>query len=1126
VTHPLGTYSFLPWLRLGIAGKIDAVDGDSSVTLRATVPVGLKLAGEPVSGTTVLERTIERKIQLVGPGDIVGLDPRVVFRTEPRNWITNSEPNFLAHVEFYDEDLPWRYTPAAPDPSGLKLRPWLTLIVLEEGKEFAEATNLAGRPLPFITVTNPAALFPNANDLWAWAHTHVNKDLAANPDEFVAADMPGVLARLRATLDTNADLGFSRIVCPRQLGENRAYHGFLVPTFEAGRLAGLGLDPAGAPHATVSAWETYPGRENHEPGNFPIYFRWYFRTGSQGDFEFLVRLLEPKPVDSRVGRRDIDVQDPGSNIPGILDADLGGVLKLGGALRIPCINFTTEEWQAVKKYEKWAEPYPHPFQTSLAAFINLPDDYAAVPPEEANSNSGLDLEVIIDGEVENDPDPLITAPLYGRWHALIQRLLRDRNGNPLSPDRNWVHTLNLDPRHRVSAGFGTSVVQKNQEDYMLAAWEQIGDVLEANRRIRLAQLAREASAIWYDRHLRPLVEVRPERAFALTAPLHRHVVTRGLTVQAHKKASLVQPAATSVAFRRAIRPGGRLVRSLPFDDTRPLDSLLTRMDEDEEVSPAPPKQTPAEISTVDQIADDLLPQGVPQSIVDLLRRFPWLGLALLVLLLLIAVVLLVVAAGILTGLIAGILVVVGIGLWWLSSRWLKKIRQSDAVRPERQTPESVDELPQSPDFVITSPGSGFTPSFDGTDSAEAARFKTALRDWGGLNVASKTAAAEPAAVSLGVERLAQATIAAIDPDLTIKRRVLAGISLPARVIEQLTERFQEVMAYPRIDLPMYGPLVAISGELFLPNINLIEQNSITLLETNQKFIESYMVGLNHEFARELLWREYPTDQRGSYFRQFWDVGDFLTSETMSDEELRESLFDIPELHLWSPFSQLGDHDNRELPGENEQEAVLVIRGELLKKYPTAVIYAHRADWQKDDNGDPDPSQERVLVEVEAFEEDHPPRTKVRTPLYEAKVPPDIYFFGFDLTVPEAKGGSGEPGDMDPGWFFVIKERPGDPRFGFDIEREGPVQTFNDLAWKDDLSAVPVGGFVPASAFAPVALAPLGPGDDEKTDQRKDDDKINAAPPNAGRWAYILYQAPVMVAIHAAEMLRPKGPDRG
>ena len=51
---------------------------------------------------------------------------------------------------------------------------------------------------------------------------------------------------------------------------------------------------------------------------------------------------------------------------------------------------------------------------------------------------------------------------------------------------------------------------------------------------------------------------------------------------------------------------------------------------------------------------------------------------------------------------------------------------------------------------------------------------------------------------------------------------------------------------------MYEDLKRISDELFLPNVQLIEQNSMTLLETNQPFIESYMVGLNHEFARELL----------------------------------------------------------------------------------------------------------------------------------------------------------------------------------------------------------------------------------------------------------------------------------
>ena len=72
-----------------------------------------------------------------------------------------------------------------------------------------------------------------------------------------------------------------------------------------------------------------------------------------------------------------------------------------------------------------------------------------------------------------------------------------------------------------------------------------------------------------------------------------------------------------------------------------------------------------------------------------------------------------------------------------------------------------------------------------------------------------------------------------------------------------------------------------------------------------------MVGLNHEFARELLWREYPTDQRGSYFRQFWDVRSFLAGPRRSPEALRERLRDIPELHTWSKASELGDHDHRE-----------------------------------------------------------------------------------------------------------------------------------------------------------------------------------------------------------------------
>ena len=95
--------------------------------------------------------------------------------------------------------------------------------------------------------------------------------------------------------------------------------------------------------------------------------------------------------------------------------------------------------------------------------------------------------------------------------------------------------------------------------------------------------------------------------------------------------------------------------------------------------------------------------------------------------------------------------------------------------------------------------------------------------------------------------------------------------------------------------------------------------------------------------------------------------------------------------------------------EDDLDVVLVIRGELLKKYPTAVIYAHKAKWQmkKDanghDTGEIDNTKERDLADIPAGLEDKPPRTIVKTPLYSAKIDPDIYFFGFDLKSAEAKG---------------------------------------------------------------------------------------------------------------------------
>src|SRR5262249_9925453 len=222
-------------------------------------------------------------------------------------------------------------------------------------------------------------------------------------------------------------------------------------------------------------------------------------------------------------------------------------------------------------------------------------------------------------------------------------------------------------------------------------------------------------------------------------------------------------------------------------------------------------------------------------------------------------------------------------------------------------------------------------------------------------------------------------VTAVDPSVTIPKRGLSLITIPPWIRELIGDDFNEVMAYPKIDLPMYAPLKEISAELFLPNINLIAANSITLVETNQRFIEAYMVGLNHEFARKLLWREYPTDQRGSYFRQFWDVNSYIDSEGLSTDPLKEKLYDIGELHKWPLTSALGDHNNRAAPGQAGAQAVLVIRGELLKKYPNTMIYAQRAVWPMT-GGQIDLSQPRSLVELTPAEELAPPHDKIRSPL--------------------------------------------------------------------------------------------------------------------------------------------------
>lgn len=1092
-------YSFLPWLRRGIATAITT----APATGRPEVSVTLRVDGSDASGGGTQTQHVQRAVALYGPGDVNGLSGRAIVRTDPLDWVTNFDPNYLPLIEFYDEDLPWRYSPDVADPGTGRLRPWLALIVLADD-EFTDPGPPPPGCLPFVEISDPAVL-PPADQLGAWAHVHVNRTVVPPGDGTASDDMAAVLPRLAAVLAENPDLACSRLLCPRRLEPEAGYHAFLVPAFETGRLAGLGLDPADSPGALHSSWADYPNRP--QPTRLCHYHHWQFRTAPVGDFEYLVRLIKPRPLGARVGNRDLDVRSPGAGLPGIVDPHLAGVLRLGGALKVPDSALTPEELAEAQRHENWDQPYPHPFQTALAALINLADTYATQTPLQAHREllaTSRSFTARLAGAGDQalpDPDPMVTPPLYGRWHARASRLLTAEDGSPVTPNDNWVHELNLDPRFRVPAGTGARVVRRHQEEYVQASWEQLGDVLRANRRLRAAQVAREVGFAHHDRHLAPARELSAGRFLGLSAPLQSRVPTAGAepggptapTLAAALADSVVGPAPLSAVMRRITRPGSRLIRDLPFGSQGPQgpnvvrgataptarglrpDDLVTRMN-DGEVTAAPPKSAPSGIVTV-----DALEQAMPGPI--------------------------------------------GIGSLPTTPR------SGDPV------PNPVPELPSSSDFVISLPGEGVHPAGGGLDSAEAAAFKQALNDAYDAFDDAYRAGQAPSRTRLDLPAVVGAAMTELHPDRTVPRRALAGVALPDRLrpgretppegpglaatATSEPDPLAEVMAYPVIDLPMYRPLLEMSPDLFCPNVNQVPPNSLTLMETNPRFIESYLVGLNHELARELLWREYPTDQRGSVFRQFWDVTAILPQQGETAEQRRERLRDITPIDEWDPQSHLGTHSHRDPAGE---QLVLIIRAELLKKYPKTVVYAHKAEWRaRRPDGSPDPSQGRALAELVGDEVTDPPPDKVRSPLFDAKTEPDVYFFGFGLTEELALGGTGEDPHDDAGWFFVLKERPGDPRFGLDVEQSAQLQVWNDLAWPDLLPAAsgPGPAYLRLDGTTPTLslTEPTDPADAEKAEQYAEDRALTwNAQINAADVAYILFQAPVLVAVHAREML--------
>lgn len=1069
-------YQFQSWARRGIAAHIKEQDtlGSSGAALppgeRAHVPIGVSINSTPQT---------PKDFALIGPGDIIGMQREMIVRTEPRSRVANAEPNYLAFIEFYDEDFAWRYTPAKP--IGEQLRPWIFLLVLKK-EEFDRDDHRL--PLPVVTVKSKQAL-PPSDETWLFAHVHTQQEIPGSEIN----DLEEYLRSLQETVTTDPDKIYCRLLSPRHLEPNTTYQAFLVPTFEAGRLIGLGKSTAGVP-AQKPAWDaTTTGLE------LPFYFDWEFSTGEKQDFESLVKLLEPRVLDARIGIRSMDCAHPR-----FVKVDNKGLPRTpapGESEELPAADPPVQGLEGALRTDRTKslpETFtPNEFQEELEILVNLPETVVTDP----TALPGTDDDFL--------NDPIVSVPFYGQNHARqhkTDKVLLDVTKN------GWYHVLNRDPRNRVPAGFGTAVVQKDQEKFMQRAWKQVEKVYEANRKIRNFHFILQVSSLYTAQFF---AKLEPAKLLAVTAPVHAKVLGSPTTIRQQLVTSRLNVPVFSSAFRRLARPAGKLSKRF---EVGPDYSALVNAVNEGKITPAPPREVPAGIPSVDDLATKIQPRKFPEWLQWLIKNRVLALIVVLVLLVLIAIftgawvislVLAVAAAG---------------GFYWLQQQHERNEFAATLTNPQKEK-EAIAAAPARPDFNVELDGETNAPppttgSSADADSVEARNFRRAaleLQDRLVIRVPD-----EPPLLAFNINAGHTKLKTAIDPKVAFPLRLSAFVKIPDRVFTK-PEEIVDAMAHPDFEDAMYGYLRDINKELLIPNLQLIPPNTISLLETNPPFIESYMVGLNHEMGRELLWREFPTDMRGSYFRQFWEVKGVSNPDTPADAE---QLKDITKIHSWPSTSSLGSH--RPTPPANadvqpgEKQVVLVIRGDLLKRYPNTVIYAQKALDDGHGNNviretllNPKPGQPPVEMTEEQF------KTELKFPLFRAEIDPDLRFFGFDLTTDKAKG-TVESNDFrgdKRGWFFVIQEIPGEPRFGMDIAYEptrdtdqnpanDPRDTWNNLAWNNFGPTEP--------AFVQRAPAPVF--------DRPDNAELSAHrwASNSAQMAYILFQTPVMVAVHASEML--------
>jgi hypothetical protein len=758
---------------------------------------------------------------------------------------------------------------------------------------------------------------------------------------------PAAPADLAALIAQPSRAALSRLICPRRLDEGKHYVACVVPTFEAARTAGLGETP----DTTINpAWG--PGAQF--PLQLPVYHHWDFFTAEADNFEQAVRRLRRAHAPARAGRV-IDASHPGRTA---VEDPAADALPLAGALRPAALSIAPYTGPAVAGYERLART----------------------------------------GEVVTSPGgqtyPVVNVPLYAGKHV---------GATSAATAPAWVRQLNTDPRHRIAASLGARIVRANQEALMTSAWNQVGDIEEANRRLRRARLGREASARIVARHIEPLADLG---RLGVLAPAFARLALEGpnRTIAGLVADSRLPALSLGASYTALLRPGGRIARRMLPN----------------------PKDAPAVAGGIDagQINPDRGQAGRPGGLVTLEGVLAVVESALAS----------VRGGGVRTPVVTTRIAPTAPGRVRVETRVtgtrtaVTAIRVSDAtgmvgsaeptltirgtfslpagaavrrIDPSRLTPGALSELPGTLAIEV---GGG------GVDVTRAHK----------LALEALFSPLEPpparSQTALGIPQVARQALASIDPQKSIVRAVMDRITLPDGLIA--ADPLDDVLAAPQFPAPLAPDLIRLAPDMLLPGLDEVQPDHVFAVLSNNAFVQALLAGANYEIMRELRWRGFPTDERGTSFHRFW----------------RADADELPDLHRIRT-GKLGDAISGGL-----SDVVVVIRSDLIARFPGTQVFAVPA----------------TIGGATA----RPDFTKPELPLFRGQIAPDVAYYGF--------GFSEQTATASPGRYLVFQEPLGSASFGLDIDSQvtGFPANARDLAWSHVTMA---GDYVRAEQLGPAFL---------------------------------------------------------